>query len=533
MKNNKIDQFFQHVELNFINLKMAIALIFWKNQFQPLTREEIYEKIEKDKEIISKLCKPKGERYTNISSSIKYNLAKDHNFKRIDSLDEHCEKENSKYIIKKDKVIEYFKEQLNKMNSTKVIKLSEDEEGNENINTENYNGININFNLKKKSSQQLLSKKRKKSPFKSTQDSIHKYNHEENDISKRKKKINQEEKVYKNRNNNIDESEYDALLKKILNESGILDMCSEFENNFLFENENEISYLISKLNCLGILSIGELKYTLLRFKEDLTEKVGKLLNYYKETENLENEKNKEEINKMIQDIFIFIKVRNTIIKSIISTKIVLLDQIISDIKSIEERILSIKNQNNQRKDILIKYNKVDFYNEAINRFKSQIINCIKDMNNKYNIHRGQESINNRSKSYKYQSQKFQYSKSVQSEKKIDNIKKISQSKRENLLSMTNRNKCPSSYKSYLNRGKTGLNTFSKFNIKGSLINKESKNRKTSTKVNSFNNKNNSRNKKNFENKGAKSVCKHDCLIINKIEENNNISNNNELNINNN
>ena len=126
----------------------------------------------------------------------------------------------------------------------------------------------------------MLSKKRKKSPFKSTQDSIHKYNHEENDISKRKKKINQEEKVYKNRNNNIDESEYDALLKKILNESGILDVCSEFENNFLFENENEISYIISKLNGLGILSIGELNYTLLRFKKDLTEKVGKLLYFY-------------------------------------------------------------------------------------------------------------------------------------------------------------------------------------------------------------------------------------------------------------
>ena len=50
----------------------------------------------------------------------------------------------------------------------------------------------------------------------------------------------------------------------------------------------------------------------------------------------------------------------TQIKSIISAKIVSFNHIINDIKSFQEKYLF-----NQRKDILNKYNKDDFYDEKI------------------------------------------------------------------------------------------------------------------------------------------------------------------------
>lgn len=70
------------------------------------------------------------------------------------------------------------------------------------------------------------------------------------------------------------------------------------------------------------------------------------------------------INKMIQ-IFFFIKHKETQNKSIVSVKNITLNLIINDIKSIEDKLLPIKNKNKQRKNILNNYNKDDFYEEII------------------------------------------------------------------------------------------------------------------------------------------------------------------------
>jgi hypothetical protein len=97
---------------------MAVVISFYKNNFKPLTQNEIYEDIISTDDYKEKLRKPTGEKYLRIISSIQRTISYDIVFKPMFTEDK--KKDNSiceqKYSVDYDTIVGYWNDQYALMN---------------------------------------------------------------------------------------------------------------------------------------------------------------------------------------------------------------------------------------------------------------------------------------------------------------------------------------------------------------------------------------------------------------------------------
>ncbi len=122
----ELNKFLSNISYNYYDVPMAMILSYYKNNFIPLTQNEIYLDIISNKNYKEKLRKSNGEEYARIQSAIQKTICYDLIFKQIeDENNKNDPNYEPKYSIDLNGIIDYWNEQAFLMKRDYIVKCIE------------------------------------------------------------------------------------------------------------------------------------------------------------------------------------------------------------------------------------------------------------------------------------------------------------------------------------------------------------------------------------------------------------------------
>ena len=122
----ELNKFLSNISYNYYDVPMAMILSYYKNNFIPLTQNNIYLDIISNKNYKEKLRKSNGEEYARIQSAIQKTICYDLIFKQIeDENNKNDPNYEPKYSIDLNGIIDYWNEQAFLMKRDYIVKCIE------------------------------------------------------------------------------------------------------------------------------------------------------------------------------------------------------------------------------------------------------------------------------------------------------------------------------------------------------------------------------------------------------------------------